>query len=432
MGLLKPILVSFKSYLWSFTNAFSRSSDPVPHCPNKNTCAENAHTALLEYIHRGKDIGEKESPAEEHELSDKSDRHTHTIEHQRLNTVHDIDHGDGDRRLHKIKHQRLNTLHDIDHGDRHPHRIKRQRLNTLHDNNNTNTNTNTNTNDDDDDDDDDGTDDIDDVDDTNRGTNYLTHQSDATADGEQGVIEGEGDATESDGGAIEHNAEAVLKIIRKGLSIVLSAEREGKSSQLQAKHTSMVVTKDQHLSTDIIPSQFVAQDGDTPGSRSLRLEHLLWQQSKTVLRSAKKIAWKSSFLAACLRRIRDPTDSTEHKSTYRWRTAVWMINSIVDELWPSWGPKAALIYEALAGMFSYLLFDTVFDMLPVKNYNLSRIVQLSKSTRSNIITRITNSLRDSIPDIALEVDVFHPAAFISTALAMEYVISPYRDRLQQH
>ena len=288
-----------------------------------------------------------------------------------------------------------------DDGDRHAHRIKRRRLNAL--------------------------DDVDhdrsrDDDDPDRGMNYLTRDHDATTEGDR--------ATEGDGATEDKAVEAVLRKIRKGLSMVVPAEREGKCSQLQAKHTNMVVTKGQHLSTDIIPPDFFAQDADTPGSRSLRLERFLWQQSKTVLRSAKEIAWKSSFLAACLRRNRDLAASTEHKPTIRWTTAVWMINSIVDGLWSIWGPKAALIYEALAGTSGHLLFDIVFDILPVKNYNLSRIVGLSQSMRNNVITRITNTLKDLAP-APLEIDVFHPAAFISTALAIECVISPCRDRLER-
>ena len=75
------------------------------------------------------------------------------------------------------------------------------------------------------------------------------------------------------------------------------------------------------------------------------------------------------------------------------------------------------------------IFETVFEVLPVKNYNLSRIVHFSQSTRSKIITQITKSLKDSAPDIGFEIDIFHPAALISTALGIEYMTSPYRDPL---
>lgn len=87
----------------------------------------------------------------------------------------------------------------------------------------------------------------------------------------------------------------------------------------------------------------------SPEERSLLLENLLWKQSKQILHNAQEIAWKSSFIAASLRQIRDPNFCTQAKqSPIRWIFAVKVINKIVNGPWSSWGPKAALVYEALA------------------------------------------------------------------------------------
>ena len=100
----------------------------------------------------------------------------------------------------------------------------------------------------------------------------------------------------------------------------------------------------------------------SPKERSLLLENLLWKQSKQILYNTQEIAWKSSFIAASLRQIRDPNLCTQAKqSPIRWIFAVRMINKIVDGLWASWGPKAALVYEALAGKSNHLSCNAATD-----------------------------------------------------------------------
>ncbi|CAD6440080.1 97c0c9a9-1f08-4e7b-a9af-d5f7ffaed4e2 [Sclerotinia trifoliorum] len=165
---------------------------------------------------------------------------------------------------------------------------------------------------------------------------------------------------------------------------------------------------------EVIPPDFFARDENTLQDRSLLLENFLWQQSKSFFRNAREISWKCSFLAACLRRLRDPiTSAVENDplnvTSYRWLMAVQMINTIFDGLWLAWGPKAALIYEALAA----------------KSYSLSLIVGLGQGVRSKIIQRVINALKESVPDLPLEVHVFHPAACVNSALNIEYVINQY-------
>lgn len=192
--------------------------------------------------------------------------------------------------------------------------------------------------------------------DHNRADDDEDHSINSSTGNQNATTEGESEATDGEGAMEDKAVETVLKKIGRGLNMVVSVEREGRSSQLRAKDTNMVFAQGQHIFTDVIPSDFFAAQGEDTQSRALRLELFLWQQSKKVLRGAKEIAWKSSFLAACVRRNRDATTSIESQSTIRWTTAVWMINLIVDGLWLVWGPKAALVYEALAGTCNHPLF----------------------------------------------------------------------------
>jgi hypothetical protein len=91
------------------------------------------------------------------------------------------------------------------------------------------------------------------------------------------------------------------------------------------------------------------------------LDALLRKKSSEVTKDAREISWRFSFVAACIRRMRDflpavcvdtaaCNDSDANRfSLRRWSISAWIINSIIDGLWPAWGPQAALLYEALAG-----------------------------------------------------------------------------------
>ncbi|KAJ8068742.1 hypothetical protein OCU04_002439 [Sclerotinia nivalis] len=200
---------------------------------------------------------------------------------------------------------------------------------------------------------------------------------------------------------------AILKKIQRGLLQVIPA-KNGKNLHPQGGCTNMLI-KGRAAYNEVIPPDFFARDENSLQDRSLLLENFLWQQSKSVFRNAREISWKCSFLAACLRKLRDPITSglendPSNATSYRWLMAVQMINTIVDGLWLAWGPKAALIYEALAA----------------KNYSLSLIVGLAQSSRSKIIQRVINALKNSAPDIPLEVHVFHPAACVNSALNIDY------------
>jgi hypothetical protein len=61
------------------------------------------------------------------------------------------------------------------------------------------------------------------------------------------------------------------------------------------------------------------------------------------------------------------------------------------------------------------------DVLPVKNYSLSRIVKFSENILRKVIQGVVNNLRDLMPLVSCDIYVFHPAAYLSSALDIGYV-----------
>jgi hypothetical protein len=185
-----------------------------------------------------------------------------------------------------------------------------------------------------------GTDDeIAEGDDSDRGVDDETVEVDGN---DHGVDDEHGDDA-----IIEQEAQTVLKKITKGLNEMFLVK---KSRQLQLQASTDVATnKDLVVSLDFTHSA----QGKTFVEKCELLESFFVEQSKSALRTGRELSWKSLFLAACLRKIRDPTlcdTSTSDTSTsiIQWVLAMRIINSIVDGLWPLIGPKAALVYEALA------------------------------------------------------------------------------------
>lgn len=205
--------------------------------------------------------------------------------------------------------------------------------------------------------------------------------------------------------------------IQKGLDEIKAAlEKSNKQC------TDLVVAGDQ-----LIPQDF--NDRFERGESNIEdLENLLWNQSSTVVRKALGVAWKCSFIAVCLRKIRQRAPNAykitgaSQSTISRWTVAASITNSIVDGLWVTWGPKAALVYEALACKCHTLLFNAAVDFVPVKSYSMSSITQLSDSMLPSIVQGvIENIAKDSRLPALLDSYVFHPAACISSALNLEYV-----------
>lgn len=204
---------------------------------------------------------------------------------------------------------------------------------------------------------------------------------------------------------------SVVEKIKKGLKEMFPIKKRG---QLQVQvSTDVAINKDLHILPDF--NGHIAQAEGTLEERSLRLETFFKNQSKNTIRSAQGIAWKSSFIAACLRHIRD-SSSQASEPTVRWVLVVRMVNSIVDGLWSSWGPKAALVYEALASTSDAPSLDAAINLFPGKNYNLSNIVKRSESIKKNVVQRVIDTLEMTVPDVPSATPVFHPAGLISYAL----------------
>ncbi|KFZ24849.1 hypothetical protein V502_00671 [Pseudogymnoascus sp. VKM F-4520 (FW-2644)] len=221
-------------------------------------------------------------------------------------------------------------------------------------------------------------------------------------------IREENDTSNDDEAAEGKYVTAISKKIRKGIEEVLRKKRN------KNNHCSDVAVTGAELSTEIIPTDFeyaFLRGEFGVNDRLLSLQIVLWQKSSRVIRDARSISWKCSFIAACLSRIgnaelSDIENTAVSKSTrVRWAIAAWLINFIVDGLWLVWGPTAALVYEALAS----------------KNYNMSRLSKLGWPALHRIGRRIIESLaKEPTPLLSSDICVFHPAACVGTALNMNY------------
>ena len=177
----------------------------------------------------------------------------------------------------------------------------------------------------------------------------LLHQRLNTSNHDK--IREENDTSNYDEAAEDKYVTAISKKIRKGIEQVLRKKRN------KNNHCSDVAATGAKLSTEIIPTDFeyaFLRGEFGVKDRLLCLQIVLWQKSSRVIRDARSISWKCSFIAACLSRIGNPElsdieNTAVSKSTrVRWAIAAWLINFIVNGLWSVWGPTAALVYEALA------------------------------------------------------------------------------------
>ncbi|KAG4430261.1 hypothetical protein IFR05_014257 [Cadophora sp. M221] len=206
--------------------------------------------------------------------------------------------------------------------------------------------------------------------------------------------------TEQDQKAIE----ILTKKIQKGIEMKTSRKKRKRASnqlQIQSGATAVVVSE--------FDTWFAANQTDGIEDKSLRLETLLWTRASDLVETAQEVAWKYRFIASCLHILRIG-DKSDHQQRYgvgvwRWARAARVVNAIVDKLWGAWGPKASLVYEALA----------------VKNYILSDTSSISESRQQVIIDAVVVKLsRNPPPEVPPDTFVLHPAACISAAMKMEY------------
>jgi hypothetical protein len=399
----QPSPWNFSSQYWYVSESYhlslvltssSRDSDPpTPESrSNETTCAKKIESALVGYIQLENDPDSDEFPLADSDVDDVSDGPENRIKRRRLETFQEINHGRNHDKNDELDNEGDGTSDDEGDSTR-------------------------------DDDEGDGTRD--------------NGEGDGTSDNDTTTETRSSTCSSMDIENVTKAVETISNKIRKALNKMFPGEKKKKKKkrnanqlQGQARCIDVVASSGQLYSTDVILSDFKARfaRGEfTTKDRFLCLENLLWKQSSRVLQSAQEIAWKGSFVAACVRKIRHRTLSLSEEAgasqstVTRWTIAAWMINLIVDGLWPTWGPKAALVYEALACKSYILLLDTAVDALPVKNYSLSRIVKFSENTLRKVIQGVVNNLRDSTPLVSCDTYVFHPAACLSSALDIGYV-----------
>jgi hypothetical protein len=171
----------------------------------------------------------------------------------------------------------------------------------------------------------------------------------------------EGDNVESDHDDGKHQRQSELatqkaasiltKKIRNGLEKFL--KKTEKANEKMAYNQNTIHTGPLDLSIDISDFNTRVANGEFDmQERSLCLEHLLWKKSTMFT----GLAWKLRFLASCLRILRQSEGSdtgvnpASAITIRRWKSSALLVNAIVSGLWGKWGCKAALVYEALAGM----------------------------------------------------------------------------------
>jgi hypothetical protein len=152
------------------------------------------------------------------------------------------------------------------------------------------------------------------------------------------------------------------------------------------------------------------------------LEETFWHKATTLLQNSKAEAWRYKFIAACLCNMRgsNVVEKGKERGKWRWVRAVRVINSIVNGLWHSWGPGAALVYEALAGTSLYLLsIKRYADERLVMNYSVYSASELSRTKQEELLSAVVETLAsESIPWPQVDFLVLHPASCISSGMGI--------------
>jgi len=238
----------------------------------------------------------------------------------------------------------------------------------------------------------------------------------------------------------------ITNSIRKGLRDLQeghSAKELGKTS----KEPSLPACAGDPAIPDNRTSWLEGDDG-TIEERLLRFENVHWEPLH-MLQEMRAMAWKRSFVAACVHKLLDklrseaseslkvtlrPKASVERKTASasvntirRWIFGAALINAIVNKLWSNWGPKAALVYEACASKGYNLLFDAA-NFVPVRNNKMSSIRSISNESFEEVVDGVAlNLINCGEPSSSLCSHIFHPALYISSVLyawKAKYVFSP--------
>ena len=118
----------------------------------------------------------------------------------------------------------------------------------------------------------------------------------------------------------------------------------------------------------------------------------------------------SEFEDACY--VSNGHTKTDAKTKYRWRCAVYRINSIINDLYEHWGGRTSLIYHALASKDppDPQVWKRLSDNLTVKGYYIGKCSQMSGLKQQKIAALAIKELRNfNMPDFA-EIQQTHTAA----------------------
>jgi hypothetical protein len=167
--------------------------------------------------------------------------------------------------------------------------------------------------------------------------------------------------------SVEEISAKIAKKILSGLDGMRPKEKKRPKKTGKTKPNAAVIDgvidRAQPILNGSIPTDFrnCVDRGDIGlDDRLAYLEIFLLKQSSSVTKSAHETVWKYKFLVACVRRLRNHDLSSNVKgckaTRVRWIYATRIVNSVVKGLWCTWGPRAALVYDALACKYHTLFF----------------------------------------------------------------------------
>lgn len=137
------------------------------------------------------------------------------------------------------------------------------------------------------------------------------------------------------------SADSIVKKIVAGIGKV--RERNSSIRQLQLLSSYIMPAETASASDQCDDDQFHSEKLKTMGDK-------FWYEAQSLFQNATAEAWRYRFIFGCLCKLsRVIVDKKQDEAKWSWIRTVGFVNSIVNDLWPTWGAKAAIIYEALAG-----------------------------------------------------------------------------------
>ena len=179
-------------------------------------------------------------------------------------------------------------------------------------------------------------------------------------------------------------------------------------------------------------------DGDqTVHDLAGRVEAKLWSQASEATTYGKEIRWVLRCLSSCFGLVRrelvaidDHLTSGQTKAAVksirtkdRWRSAVYMINAIINGLYEHWGERTYLIYHALARKTQPdpRVLKRLSDTLTGMNYSMGDCSRMPRIKQQEIVTLVIEELRNfKMPDdVEIQQPILYPAEIITQTLRLE-------------